>query len=85
MATIRLVASGFASDPSQLIIDSLVQESISDQLSQLEMLTTNYMMTSYISDVQNQTPISLRNFKSIKIPTNKQNTFYKVIESNRDN
>ena len=30
-------------------------------------------------------PTSLRNFKSINIPTNKQNTFYKVIESNRDN
>ena len=79
------VASGFASDPSQLIIDNLVQESISDQLSQLEMLTTNYMPTRYIYDVQNQTPTSLRNFKSINIPTNRQNTFYKVIESNRDN
>lgn len=79
------VASGFASDPSQLIIDNLVQESISDQLSQLEMLTTNYMPIRYIYDVQNQTPTSLRNFKSINIPTNRQNTFYKVIESNRDN
>ena len=79
------VASGFASAPSQTIIDNLVQESISDQLSQLEMLTTNYMPIRYIADVQNQTPTSLRNFKSINIPTNRQNTFYKVIESNRDN
>lgn len=79
------VVSGFASDPSQPTIDNLVQESISDKLSQLEILTTNYMPTRYIYDVQNQTPTSLRNFKSINIPTNRQNTFYKVIESNRDN
>ena len=79
------VASGFATAPPQSVIDNLVQDSISEQLSQLEMLTTNYMPIRYISDVQNQTPTSLRNFKSINIPTNRQNTFYKVIESSRNN
>ncbi|MGL4358089.1 MAG: hypothetical protein ACRCSY_05250 [Cetobacterium sp.] len=51
----------------------------------LETLTTNYMPVQYIYDIENKTPTSLRNFKSINIPTNKQNIFYKVIESDRKN